>query len=148
MVKEAAVSSASYASPKTFSFDDFFADKILLSHIIRKGVPYAFFRDVKQFSPFTEEDWARLLGLSKRSLQRYKDAQKRFKPLQSEKIIEMAEVTKVGLTVFGSMKKFKDWLRVPCFALGKLKPFDLLNDSYGKELVLAEMAHIDHGIFV
>ena len=48
----------------------------------------------------------------------------------------MAEVTNIGLEVFGEMGKFKLWLNTPVFSLGNNKPFELLRDSYGKEMVI------------
>ncbi len=38
-----------------------------------------------------------------------------------KKIIEMAEVTRIGLDTFGDMNKFKLWLDTPNFSLGSLK---------------------------
>ncbi len=58
----------------------------------------------------------------------------------------MAEVTNVGLDVFGDMEKFKLWLDTPNFALGNLKPKELLKDSYGKEMVISELTRINYGI--
>ncbi|MFV8326047.1 antitoxin Xre/MbcA/ParS toxin-binding domain-containing protein [Flavobacterium sp. ZS1P14] len=46
------------------------------------------------------------------------------------------------------MEKFKLWLNTPNFSLGKLKPKDLLTDSYGKELVIGELTRINYGILV
>ncbi len=66
--------------------------------------------------------------------------------MHSEKIIEMAEVTQLGLEVFGSMEKLKLWLETPNFALGSLKPLELLKDSYGKEMVTEELTRINYGI--
>jgi putative toxin-antitoxin system antitoxin component (TIGR02293 family) len=60
----------------------------------------------------------------------------------------MAEVTKVGLEVFGDMEKLKLWFNTPTYALGSLKPIELLKDSYGKELVIGELTRINHGILV
>ena len=60
----------------------------------------------------------------------------------------MAEVTNVGLDVFGNMEKLKLWLKTPNFSLGNIKPMDLLRDSYGKELVISELTRINYGIFV
>jgi putative toxin-antitoxin system antitoxin component (TIGR02293 family) len=60
----------------------------------------------------------------------------------------MAEVTKVGTEVFGDLEKFRLWLDTPSFALGNIRPFDLLKDSDGKELVIRELTHINYGIFV
>jgi putative toxin-antitoxin system antitoxin component (TIGR02293 family) len=59
----------------------------------------------------------------------------------------MAEVTKTGLDTFGDMEKFKHWLNTPNFALGGMKPIDLIRDSYGKDLVIGELTRINHGIF-
>jgi uncharacterized protein (DUF2384 family) len=52
------------------------------------------------------------------------------------------------MDVFGGMDKFKLWLQTPNFALGKIKPIELLKDSYGKDLVVTELIHINHGILV
>ena len=135
-------------STKNLTYLDFFSNKMLLIYIIRKGVPYSFFNLIRDYSPFTENDWASFLDLSRKSLQRYKQTSKQFKPIQSEKIIEMAEVTNVGLDVFGNMEKFKLWLDTPNFSLGNLKPIELLKDSYGKEMVIGELIRINHGILV
>lgn len=131
-----------------FSFEDLFDDKLLLTRTIKSGVSYGFFERVLHFTPFSETEWADFLDLSTKSLQRYKQANKAFGPLQSEKIIEIAEVTQLGLEVFGNMGTFKLWLDTPNYALGNLKPHDLLSDSYGKELLIAELTRIHHGIFV
>ena len=102
---------------------------MLMIQVIRAGVTYKLFQLIQDLTPFTEDNWADLLGLSSKSLQRYKQTSKSFKPIQSEKIIEMAEVTNIALDVFKDMKKFKLWLETPNFSLGDLKPMDLLKDS-------------------
>ena len=130
------------------TYNEFLTDKMAMIRVIRSGVPYSLFSLIKTVTPFSEGDWAEILDISSKSLHRYKQDAKLFKPLQSEKIIEMAEVTSVGTEVFGSLEKFKLWLNTPNFSLGDLKPIELLKDSYGKELVIAELTHINHGILV
>lgn len=131
------------------TYDDFLSNKIWIIAAIRTGIPYTLFRLIQDYTPFSDSDWASFLDISTKSLQRYKSAPKyHFKPIHSEKIIEMAEVTKVGLDTFGSNEKLKLWLQTPNYSLGNLKPIELLRDSYGKELVLAELTRISHGIFV
>jgi len=134
---------------KQITYENFLEDKMLITDAIRKGIPYSLFELIQNYTPFTEKDWASFLHISTKSLQRYKTSSEyHFKPLQSEKIIEMAEVTKAGLDVFGNMEKLKLWLSTPNYALGKLKPIELLKDSYGKELVISELTRINHGILV
>lgn len=128
------------------TYREFLSDKMLIISSIRSGIPYSLFALIKDVTPFTEDDWAEILNMSTKSLFRYKQAARQFKPLQSEKIVEMAEITESGREVFGDMEKFRLWLDTPNFSLGKMKPLDLLKDSYGKELVLSELARISHGI--
>lgn len=133
-------------SKGNLTYAEFLSNKMLIIAIIREGVPYSLFNLIQYLTPFSEEDWAGFLDISTKSLQRYKQSSKHFKPLQSEKIIELAEVTNVGLDVFGDMDKFKLWLDTPNFSLGGLKPIELLKDSYGKEMVIGELTRINYGI--
>ncbi len=134
-------------SDKT-SYGDFFKNKMLIINTIRQGLPYDLFLKIKDITPFTEDDWADYLNVSKKTLQRNSAIENYFfKPIHSEKIIELAEVTNFGLEVFDTIEQFYLWLNTPSFALGNLKPAELLKDSYGKELVLDELNRIDQGIF-
>jgi putative toxin-antitoxin system antitoxin component (TIGR02293 family) len=128
------------------TFEAFLSNKLLVINIIQQGIPYSLFNIVQEYTPFEMEDWLIFLDVSSKTLMRYKENEKTFKPIQSEKIIEMAEITHTGLEVFGNMDKFKLWLNTPNFSLGKSKPMDLLKNSYGKDLVLTELTHINHGI--
>lgn len=123
-------------------------DKIRVIQAIESGLPYKSFEAIYKRSPFTQAFWAEALGLSIKSLNRYKQTEKRFKPLQSEKIIELAEVSDLGKKVFGNDADFELWLSTPSLALGNSKPIDLIKNSYGKELVVTELTNIDQGIFV
>lgn len=135
--------------PKGITFAEFLEDKMLIILAIRRGIPYSLFDLIQHYTPFTEKDWANFLDVSTKSLQRYKIAKEhQFRSIHSEKIIEMSEVTKVGLDVFGSSDKLRAWLNTPNFALGKTMPIDLLQDSYGKDLVMGELIRINHGILV
>jgi putative toxin-antitoxin system antitoxin component (TIGR02293 family) len=134
---------------KNITYNDFFKNRMLLVHAIREGVSFDFFNLIKERTPFNDEDWASFLGISTKSLQRNKAKDSFvFKPIQSEKIFELAEVTNLGNEVFDEETDFYSWLNTPSFALGNLKPIELLKDSYGKEMVLGELYRIDQGIFV
>ncbi|MBL7903723.1 MAG: DUF2384 domain-containing protein [Bacteroidales bacterium] len=134
---------------RNLSYRDFLSDRMLLVQAIRAGVPYRLFALIKNESPFTDEEWADFLSISVKSLQRYKAARDyQFRSSHSEKIFEIAEVTELGRSVFESNEKFMLWLSTPSFALGNLKPMDLIRDSYGKEMVINELHRIDQAIFV
>lgn len=131
-----------------FTYSNFFQNKMLIIHAIRKGLPYSLFSEIQKLTPFSEEDWAGFLNISVKTLQRHKKEEDYFfKPIHTEKIIELAEVTQFGKEVFDSPEQFYSWLNTPSYALANLKPAELLKDSYGKELVMAELNRIEHGIF-
>lgn len=126
----------------------FFKNKMLVVKTIRKGLPFAIFSLIKKITPFSDDDWANYLNLSTKTLQRYKNEEGfLFKPIHTEKILELTEVTNMGMQVFDDLDSFHDWLNTASLALGNNKPSALLQDSYGKELVLAALNRIEHGIF-
>lgn len=130
------------------TLSDFLSNKLLIVFIIRKGIPYSIFTLIQDLTPFSLNDWAAYLNISSKSLTRYRQSDKPFKPIHTEKIIEIAEVSNLGSEVFGNNDKFKLWLETPNFALGNQRPLELLKDSYGKEMVIGELTRIEHGILV
>lgn len=134
---------------KDIGFDELLNDKMLIVSAIRTGIPYSLFKLIQKYSSFSEGNWATFLSISQKSLQRYrKDPDHFFKSIHAEKIIGIAEVIRIGLDVFGNIEKLKLWLNSPNYALGKVKPIELIKDSYGRELVTNELIRIDHGILV
>jgi putative toxin-antitoxin system antitoxin component (TIGR02293 family) len=134
---------------QALTYSNLFSDRMLIVNAIKKGIPYHLFSCIQQLSPFSLNEWSSLLDVSTKTLQRYEKSNKQFKPIHSEKIIELAEVTKLGLEVFEyNSGHLKLWLETPSFALGNRKPIDLIADSYGKDLVISELVRIEEGIFV
>lgn len=147
-VRKIDMSSEIKITTEEITYNEFFENKMLIIRAIRHGLPFTLFRKIKDITPFSEDDWAEYLSLSKKTLQRYSNEPDYiFKPIHTEKIIELAEVTNFGKDVFDSTTQFYLWLNTPSFALGNLKPAELLKDSYGKELVMEELNRIDQGIF-
>ncbi|MEO6001366.1 MAG: antitoxin Xre/MbcA/ParS toxin-binding domain-containing protein [Chitinophagaceae bacterium] len=146
VIKHSDANNQFFADKDTLTFNDFLSNRLSIIFLIREGVPYSLFSLIQLYTPFSEKDWSKFLDISIKSLQRYKQSAKQFKSLQSEKIIEMAEVTNIGLEVFGDSTKFKLWLDTPNFALGGVMPMELLKDSYGKEMVVGELTRINYGI--
>lgn len=135
--------------PKEITYSRFLSDKLLVSKAVKKGVPNVLFKEIKTNSPFDDVQWSVFLDINIRTLQRYRKVKNHvFKQIQSEKIFELAEVISLGNDVFDTHEHFTIWLNSPSLALGNNKPMDLLDNSYGKDIVLAELNRIEHGIFV
>ncbi len=133
---------------KNVTYKKFLSDRMLIVHSIRRGLPYELYELIKQRAPFKEDEWAEFLGVSTRTLHRNKATKDfYFDSIPSEKILELAEVTALGKDVFDTEEQFYQWLITPSFALGSLKPIQLLKDSFGKEMVMNELRKIDLGLF-
>lgn len=138
-----------YPTLKGIPLSRFFSDRMMVVDVIRQGIPTSLFMSIKDMTPFSDQEWSDFLDISLKSLQRYKkESDYVFRSIHSEKIIELMEVTAVGLGVFDSAEDFATWLNATSHALGNRRPIELLRDSYGKELVLNELHRIDHGVFV
>lgn len=136
-----------YGQAPSMDINSLLDDKFVLIAQIKKGFSYLTFSNISDALPYTLEEWGSLLGLSLKSMHRYKSENRTFKPLQSEKIMEIAEVSILGQEVFGDQEKFTLWFGRPSQALGGLSPKELVADSYGKQLVIDELQRIEHGIF-
>lgn len=130
------------------NYGGLFENKMVVIQAIASGLPYQLFELIQGTTPFTDDEWADYLNLSKKTLQRNKlEKGFRFKPIHSEKILELAEVNHFGSEVFDSLPQLHQWLQAPSVALAGYTPAALLRNSYGKELVMAELNRIEHGIF-
>jgi len=113
---------------------------------IKNGIRFSFFEKLAQKIPFTLREWSTYLHLSERSLQRYKKDRGTFNPVTSEKIIEIAMLNKYGIEVFGDQQKFNIWLSAENVALGGISPKNLLDSSFGIQLIKDALTHIEHGV--
>jgi len=139
----------STSSKKKQTYTGFLNNKMLVAKAVKTGVPINLFLEIVQSSPFSEAQWANFLEINIRTLQRYKNDKKLvFKKLQSEKIFELAEIVNFAHQVFDEMEHFKMWLNTPSIPLNKVKPIDLLDNSFGIDLVMGQLIRIEHGIFI
>lgn len=113
---------------------------------VRKGINYRKFIQFANIGSFNLIEWAGFLHLSERTMLRYKQEEKTFDTLQSEKIIEITLLQKKGTEVFGSEPQFNLWLNANNIALGNIKPKQMLDNSFGINLLKDELTKIEHGI--
>lgn len=113
---------------------------------IKRGIQFTFFEQLAMNIPFTLREWSSYLHLSERSLQRYKKEKGTFNAIASEKIVEITMLNKYGIEVFGEQKNFNDWLVTKNVALGGIKPKELLDSSFGIQILKDELTRIEHGV--
>lgn len=117
-----------------------------LIEMIRNGIAFPAFNKFANRFPFSMPEWSSFLHISDRTMQRYKKENRTFDPLQSEKIIEIALLCNKGNEVFGSSDAFNSWLETENLALGKIKPKNLLDSTFGIGMLKDELTRIEFGI--
>ena len=110
---------------------------------IRDGVKKSDWKDLISYLGSTEKEFANLLPASISSMQKKKVYGKET----SERIYELARLFGLGYEVFDSKEDFKNWLMTPSRALGNKKPFELLDSSFGFEMVENEIVRIQYNVY-
>ncbi len=121
-------------------------EAVYLINTARHGIPFNKFTRMTAQSPFTLDEWSTFLHLSERTMQRYKKDKKTFDPIYAEKILEITLLYQRGAELFGSGEKFNTWLNHKSIALGGTRPKDLLDSSFGIDMVKDELTRIEHGV--
>lgn len=117
-----------------------------LIDLVRKGINIATFNLFANKSPFSLNEWSGFLHMSERTMQRYQKEKRSFDALQSEKIVEIILLYKKGTEVFGNDEKFNSWLETGNLALGNIKPKQLLDNTFGINLLKDELTRIEYGV--
>ena len=120
---------------------------------LKKNVPSLrnfTFNDFKKIADkvdFTQKEWADILHISERTLQRYGHANGSFNTGVIDRILQINKVFERGKQVFGSYERFNLWLRGDPYMLeGQLSLHSLANFD-GINNVLTQIGRIEHGIF-
>ncbi len=65
----------------------------------------------------------------------------------SERILALTDLYSYGYEVFENDDNFNSWLFVSNKALGNKKPFDIIDNQFGREEIKNLIGRIEHGIY-
>jgi putative toxin-antitoxin system antitoxin component (TIGR02293 family) len=116
-------------------------------NLARQGFPKKALLALAKKISLNIQELAGILHISERTLQRYED-DAIIKTEYAEKAVELARLYTRGEEVFGSMDKFKLWIKAPSIIFNGEAPVTFLDTSAGFDMVFNELGRIEHGIFV
>lgn len=117
--------------------------KMELINRIREGVKKSDWKQLIQLTNSTEKEFEHILPASISSMQKKTVYGKET----SERIYELARLFGLGYDVFDSKEDFKKWLITPSKTLGNKIPFELLDSSFGFEMVENEIIRIQYNVY-
>ena len=112
-----------------------------------KDFTYNEFKKIADKAPFTQAEWAAILHISERTLQRYAKNNSSFAPMNAERALQIDKVLKEAKVTFGKVENFYNWLKRDPYMLGGNLSFDSLYSANGIERVLTQLIRIQHGLF-
>lgn len=112
-----------------------------------KDFNYTEFRKIADKAPFSQAEWATMLHISERTLQRYAKSNSSFAAINAERAVQIDKILKEARKAFGSAEKFYQWLkRNPPIAEGNIS-LESLQSLDGIEKILTQLGRIQHGLF-
>lgn len=111
-----------------------------------KDFTYNEFKKIADKSPFTQAEWAAILHISERTLQRYAKSNSTFAPINAERALQIARVLKEGEFTFGKAENFYTWIKQEPYMLEGNLSFNSLTSYEGIQKVLTQLGRIQHGI--
>jgi len=123
-----------------------FSNEFDIINLARKGFSKGTLLALAKKISLNLQELANILHISERTLQRYDDDEI-IKLEYAEKAVELARLYTRGEEVFGSIEKFKLWIKAPSLIFNGEAPVTILDTSAGFDMVFRELGRIEHGIF-
>ena len=105
------------------------------------------FKKIADKAPFNQGEWASMLHVSERTLQRYAKNNGTFAPMNAERALQIAKVLEQGKIAFGNTNNFYTWLKGNPYMLEGNLSIESLSTLDGIERVLIQLGRIQQGIF-
>ena len=97
--------------------------------------------------PFTQAEWAGMLHLSERTLQRYAKNNSSFEGIYTDRILLLQEMIELGLETFVNADAFYHWLKKDKPVMGQKLNFESLYSDRGIQEVIDQLGRIQHGVY-
>ena len=110
--------------------------------------PYKKFDKIANKTPFTQREWAAILHLSEKTLQRYAKDNKNFEGIYVDRILHIQELVEMGLETFTTPEAFYRWLKKDKPMLGITLHFSDLFTSQGIQEHINALGRMQHGIII
>jgi putative toxin-antitoxin system antitoxin component (TIGR02293 family) len=97
--------------------------------------------------PFTQTEWANMLHLSERTLQRYAKNNSSFEGIYTDRILLLQEMIDLGLETFVDADAFYQWLKKNKPVMGQSLNFESLYSDRGIQEVIDQLSRIQYGVY-
>jgi putative toxin-antitoxin system antitoxin component (TIGR02293 family) len=109
--------------------------------------PYRKFEKIAAQVPFTQREWANILHLSERTLQRYSKDNSSFEGIYVDRLLQIEQMIQMGLETFTDAEALYRWLRKEKKVLGHILNFESLYSTQGIQDITDQLGRIQYGVY-
>ncbi|MEP7321705.1 MAG: antitoxin Xre/MbcA/ParS toxin-binding domain-containing protein [Saprospiraceae bacterium] len=100
---------------------------------------------IKTYTEFNDDVISDWLNISVKTFREYKKPKSIFKENVKEQVLLLLSVIKHGVEIFGSIKKFEDWLNQDNFYFENRSPASFLNTITGIKFIDDRLTAMEYG---
>lgn len=108
---------------------------------------YTKFAKIAALIPFTQKEWANILNLSERTIQRYAQSNSPFEGIYVDRILHIQQLINLGLQTFINADAFYEWLKKDKNVMGQLINFQSLQTTQGIQETINQVGRILHNVY-
>lgn len=108
---------------------------------------YKKLKKIADLVPFTQSEWAGMLHLSERTLQRYAKNNSSFEGIYTDRILLLQEMIELGLETFVDAATFYKWLKKEKPVMGQTLNFESLYSDRGIQEMIDQISRIQYGVY-
>jgi putative toxin-antitoxin system antitoxin component (TIGR02293 family) len=109
--------------------------------------PYRKFEKIMALVPFTQKEWANILHLSERTLQRYSKDNNSFEGIYVDRILQLEQLIQMGIETFVNAEAFYRWLHREKKVMGHTLNFESLYNTQGIQDTIDQLGRIQYGVY-
>lgn len=114
--------------------------------LIREGLPWEAGNFLKESLSLTDKEFAKILGVSERTLSRLRKVGERVPPVASDRLYRLARIFSMAKEVLEDEGRAREWLHRPQIGLGGRVPLDMTETDAGTSEVENLLGRIEHGV--
>lgn len=112
---------------------------------IRQGLPVGLAAHLQELLGLTDEEAAHLIGRSRSTYARYRNAGRDLGTAEAERAVRFARLIALAAETFGSLGEAVDWMREANYALGGQTPYAMAETDPGARVVRDLLIGLQHG---
>lgn len=105
------------------------------------------FQKIADKVPFTQKEWANILHLSERTLQRYAKDNSSFEGIYIDRILQIEQLINLGLETFNNAASLYDWLKKDKVVFNRVLNFESLYSYQGIQDTYNQIGRILHNVY-